>query len=686
MTDSRTDGDVLSRGFRSRLWALGLLVIGALGAALWTGTRERGIGEPEDRQRLMVVTRGGNIDYYAVLEAGGFVVEVDSYANWQAAARASLDEGEGDDASEEVAQLLELADLRGFGFVVFEAPGELALGGLELEPALDELGELGSHEYAVLSVGDLAFPHRLSLDVPGDDPLLRMPGYGALEALFAQPAVLAREDPERPTVEELQHEDAIEIARWMVERPATFATALDHTRETLAASLAVDAEARALVELLETGSAVPTPDGGLLIVHHGLEIYSDDAQTLELHGDAHMRLDWLGPAGLERLLETGELALEPCPSLAGGALDLSYAPRLEAAVDGSAIAIASGDTSDDASGDTSATIWRMRDAAGCAWAEIGEIPVGVGAPGVLAPSLVREGTQRSIAAQLRVDEARRSTVRLWTQAEPHAAGVVSERDFARAEGQDAASDDGRLQFVDLVHLPDTKLAGLAFIDDEHLALLSRVPLPQDQRTVTLRADHAIHVLDRRRPGTHLRIPSQLFADGQALRELAVVEPAERAPVDPELDEPAWSRGPRLAVIVQTPEHSELLSLTIGGAAWTEYERAVLDANEDSEGGATLLSLTPEDLEVSSLARSELLANLSASRSGTLAYVSSDGPEPAEIMAVSSSGETIALTSNELVDTLPRVSADGQHVVFVTMMRTPLSTRPFSVPRVSRSRG
>jgi Tol biopolymer transport system component len=41
-----------------------------------------------------------------------------------------------------------------------------------------------------------------------------------------------------------------------------------------------------------------------------------------------------------------------------------------------------------------------------------------------------------------------------------------------------------------------------------------------------------------------------------------------------------------------------------------------------------------------------------------------------------------LTSNELVDTLPRFTADGRSVVFVTGVRSSLASVPFSVPRIA----
>jgi hypothetical protein len=151
---ARADVEVLSRSFRSRISLLVLLVAGGLAAALWSGTRETGIGEPEDRRRLMVVTGDSDINYYVLLEQAGFAVEVDDYADWLVAARSEAPDSE----AEGVGLLLELADRRGFGLVVFEGPSARDFSGLELEPAIDSIERLAERDYAVLSVGDFGFP------------------------------------------------------------------------------------------------------------------------------------------------------------------------------------------------------------------------------------------------------------------------------------------------------------------------------------------------------------------------------------------------------------------------------------------------------------------------------------------------------------------------------------------------
>lgn len=643
------DAEDLSWGFRSRLGVLVALILVALAAAVWSSMREVGKGEPEQRRRLMVVTApDSNVNYHAVLERGGFEIEVHSLAEWEAEAREALDD---QDASA-VAVVVELADLRGFGYVVFEAPGSLSFDGLELEPGVDDIEDFSKRDVAVLSVGDLAFPHRLSVDAVGDDPVLRMPGYGALEALFDQPSLLAREQDDRPTVAELQHEDAIQTARWMHERPATFATAIEFARQSMEADLAVDADVHTLVGPFETGSAVPSPDGGLLIVHHGLDIFSDDAQNLRVEPAKQMRLDWLSVDAQAKLTTTGELSLEPCTSLAGGALELADEPHLEAAIDGSALVIA------DTRGP--ATVWRKLEGPGCTWSELARVSLAETSSIVLAPRF--EPGQRSMLAEVgMLDDGEGWSLRLWLTPEQGGA-LIEEHGAEQAVAHGPAS-------VELLRLSSGKIGSLAFIDDLHLAALTRVPLPPEEQTTRSWADHAIELLDRRRGGAHLRVPAQFFAEDRALRELAVVSAAVPG-----------ERGPSLALTTVDGVDTELIVLTIADGPWQRFEQAVVDPNAEAE----LHTLTPGDLEVRTLARGPAFAALTASPAGTrLAYAPADGARAAEIAVIDTAGgEPRTLTHNELVDTLPRLTADGRHVVFVTAVRSGISEVPFSVPRIA----
>lgn len=643
-----TDAEVLSWGFRSRLALLALLVLGALSAALWSSLRDQGVGEPEDRRKLMVVTQpGSDADYHAVLERGGFVIEVERFSDWEIDARALLPESE----ARGVALLLEYADSRGFGFVVFEAPAELDFSGLELAPSLDEIEQLDAREHAVLSVGDLAFPHRLRVDEVGEHPVVRMPGHGALEALFQQPAVSAREDEARPTVAELLYEEAIEPGRRMVERPATFAQSIADAQASVDEALAADTDVHPLVEGFTTGSAVPTPEG-VLLVHHELVTSSDNALTLEQRPGETMQFEWLGYDALAGLHERGagpsEPGVEPCPSLAEGSIAMDRHPRIEAAVDGSALAIFTGEH---------VTVWRKLPESGCAWVEHARLPsltfagrtvvlaprfasVPPSSPPSSPPGSMAESSITSVVAAIDTDDDAHARVLLWAMPE--------------------------LTALELLRVPDATFGALAFIDDRHLAMLSRAPLPAAEQTTKRRADHALHVLDRRRPGAHLRIPAEFFAGDRSLRELAVVGPA----VENE-------HGPRLALtLVENGVDTQLVVLTIGAAAWQRFVEG------EGDPAVLLFTLTPDELELQEVGRAPAIAALAVGP-GAIVHAVAAGGIPAEIAVHPlDGGPEQRLTHNELVDTLPRFTADGRAVVFVTGVRSSLSSAPFSVPRIA----
>ncbi|HVI01806.1 MAG TPA: hypothetical protein VM869_23990 [Enhygromyxa sp.] len=624
----RGDVEALSRSFRSRILLLVLLLLLGLAAAVWTSLREAGIGAPEDRRRVMVVTDGSAIDYYAVLERGGFDVEVDELEDWLRAARAAAPESEADG----VALVLEHADRQGVALVVFERPSDRdwsALDWVELE--LAPIERLDEREYAAVSVGDFAFPHRLTMDEPGDDPLVRLPGHGALQAIFRQALISARESPERPSVAELQFEDATKLAREMVERPSGFAGAIAQARSSVEGLLDDGSGSRTLVPMLGTGTAITTPDGGLLLFHHELVIYSDDARTLELEAAAQMQLSWVSPAAVLEGIESGVFERSPCTSLAGGAISMAERPRIDTAADGSAIAIASPEGG--------ATVWGKTEAPGCEWESVAEIDRMDGV--VLAPrSAGSEAATRSLAARVEhSDDA--SRVLLWT-----------------------VGEGGLLDLQRVIQQAQRRFSSIAFLDDRHLAVTSAAIDDGEQAP-----EDRVYVLDRSRPDLYLSVPVEFFAEGRRLRDVIAVAPAsERA-------------GPELIVTARNPlGQLELIHLRVGLEAWEAFASAEVDEAQFGVEG-TMVSLTPAQLSGTILAEADSLLGVDV-RAGALIFASDEGPRSGELMWVDlASGERRQLTDNWIRDYLPRLSSDGSYATFVSLMQVNLAPTPFSVPRV-----
>lgn len=682
--------DALAGGFRARALLLSVLVLGGIGAAVWDHTREHGIEEAEQRHRVRVVTAEPGIDYYAVLERGGFEVEFDSYESWLDKAHAAREDSE----LEGVALLLEHADAEGIGYLIFESPGTRDFSGLELEPAPTDIEDFGEGGYAALSVGDLAFPHVLSVDDPAAAELVRLPGYGALAAVFGQPSLLARADDERPTVPELQHEHRIERGQQMAERPASFAAALDNAGQEIAASFETGpARAPAVVPPWTTGSAIFDPSGGLLVVSHALEIYSEDATRLDLHPAPRMRFDYLGAKQIDALLAGGELdvasGLAPCESLMGGGVDMAEAPRLEAAVDGSALAVST------KTGTTA--LWHRQALEGCAWQQVAELDGRMDSSMVIAPARTQPGSEpgsQLLMAQVGAGTQGLATLRVWSGAGLESAEVsatetrraVEAVDIGDARGAEpSVAGEGELEVSDLLWLPDARLSSLAFVGEHHLALLSSTPLPAAEQTTTHREDHVLHLVDRRAPGSHLRVPTDFFAPGWSLLELALAA----APTD--------ERGPAFVLTATRGlGETKLLWLEVSGSVWAEFVASAPAEFEelgplDPGGVMRLHALTPEDLQVRELegkkgeARLGLSVALGSEARGPLvAYTTAEGPSPSELALLELDSQTWAprrLTEDRLVDTLPRLSADGTRVVFMSMVRSAIDSTPYSVPRV-----
>ena len=670
-----SDLDALQGGFRARALLLGLVLVGGLGAALWSGTRQHGEGEPESRARLMVVSAGAEVDYYRVLERAGFEIAVDSYEDWLATARSALPESE----AEGVPLLIEHADIEGIGYVVLESPASYSLADLEIDiqPDPASIEAFDTREYAVLSVGDLAFPHHLSVDpLANEGPeLVRLPGFGALEAVFEQPTLLVREDDERPTVEELHHEDAIKVGARMVGKPAEFAAAIAASEATIAAELAVDPEVRLLVPEGEAGTAVPMPDGSVLVIHHPIEIYSRDANRLELQPAATLAVDYIGMPELAEFLDGGELKLEPCTSLAGGSLSLDDRPQLEAAADGSALAITT------LEGGTE--LWHWAHTNDCEWRSLGVVEgLGEGrvqiAPGPPSPEA---GLPSLALIEVGVNLEGLDSVRAWSLAPDSVPTAVL--------GEGELEPGPRLVQSELFRLEEGQLGRATFLDRNHVALLSSTALPVEQATNSWMREDVIHILDCRAPGAHLRVPTAFFAEETTLHEIAMLEPAKVAPETSQV-----VHGPRLLLTAsRAASPLQLLVLEIGAEAWADFiTRAPAEA--ELEGASGLFTLTPEDLASHRLDTGEgdLRLGLSASE-WVVAWVEADRRGPSEVayLGVHLSADVVdpeswtqpkRATQNALVDRLPRVVPQIPALTFSTQIKTELSTRTYSVPRIT----
>lgn len=649
------DVEALDRSFRSRILLLGLVCAGGIGLAVWEATREVGTGAPEDPRRVLVVTpdqRSGDDVYLRLFDRAGFVAEVDGLVGWENRARDYVADAD----VEGLALVLEFADLGGYGFVVLERPGEFEFGALELEPSIAEIEDFAARDYAVLSVGDLAFPHQLSVDEVGEDPILRVPGFGALQAIYRQPRLAADREilVERPTVEELKLEDAIGRGRQLLDAslgfPRLVAQVVAAQREALA-----DEGVRELVAPLHTGSPLPIAGGGALLLHHELVVFSEDAQTLDLDGGERLRLDWLSPAALASP-EGGPPAAEPCRDLHGGELRLDRHPSFEISRDGRFLAITT--LREATRGEperTASRLWQRLDEPGCRFVELGELPpleAGESHIGKLAPASAEPGPERPILARIQQSEGGgHSLLRVWTTPSAAAWAPTPTR---------------------LLELDDFELRLPTFLDDHRLACLSTAVDP-DAALPGFGADY-LHVVDRRRPGTHLRIPAEFLGVGWRLRDLAwQPRPQEAGPWNLHLllvadDDEGRSHLLELALV---PEVAAAIDRDLGGGEPVPGEAA-----------SGLLTVAPDQLVVHDLLGEASVLDLAVDPTGrNLALVVRDpiGGDSEVALFDRASGSLRTLTHNDLRDYLPRFTSEGQ-LVFSSLMTVSISSRTFTVPR------
>ena len=613
------DVEVLSRSFRSRVWLWLALVAAALGAALWSSTRDRGQGAPEERGRLVIATAGpeGIDAQVALFERAGFVVEVDSYDGWLTRAR-----GEVDSEAEGLALLLELADLRGAGYLVVEDPARLDLGGLEIEAVEPEYEDLEERDFAAFSVGDLAFPHRLSADDQGAPRYVRLPGYGALQAVFRQPSLFAREREERPTVDELRHEAAIRLGRDMAERPEAFDGQVAALDELLHARLEGPGIRMAL-EGIVAGEAIPTPDGGLLLIHRELDVYSADARTLELELAGPTGFDWVPPGELDD--PAG--ARRPCTALAAAELEPADSPTIHAAPDGSALAIAAGEG-------RPTSLWHKQPVAGCEWRAVADVPpisaqttVELVAPRRArgnAELLARGGPLLLARADIVVtDELSQARVRLWSQAE-----------------------GGELREHELLRLPTTAVRQLDLVDDARVLALTR---------------EALLLVDRHDPAQFIELSHELLARGHELGELEVVPAGEGLHV---LLTAAGPRGVELLELRLTPEQLAALASDepqVASAEQLGLRRLLTQAKLYS------LAASPDGHRVALVLRE-------GTGRGELALLDlPGGDEPV--------GELLRLTDDHTPDDAPRFSADGRYLSATSLVKLWISPKTYLAPRL-----
>ncbi|MBK8720172.1 MAG: hypothetical protein IPN32_36530 [Deltaproteobacteria bacterium] len=602
---SSTDLETLRRSGRGKFIVLGVLIAGALGAAGYSFLKKGGTGNPEEAGKVLVVTRGTHVGYSVVLERVGFEAAEGSFEAWVNKAKDEVPDLKVDGTE----AIMALADRFGWGFVVFEQPGEVDFSKLDLEGGVPSFPE--HVRWAAVSAGDFAFPHHLTVN-PEPSKVLKDGTVSLLQALFEQEQLAALREPDALPVAQLQLRDKLrEALRKLDDVPEAERMAnkvVDDIREML-----TEGERGAMPSLigepLESVVAHPLPDNTLLSTSRAFEIVTRDAVRADLD---------LAP---EESLLAGAVGAEPgqrtpCSALLGGTAHVGDWRGFWWSPDGAALLSGSHEHGD--------TLWRF-DATtpGCSWTALGAV----------APA------------------------RAGIEGDPHVngKGMVARTGSLGGLGVISVVAPGEPEQL-LGMLESTSLSDLRWIDDDRLVAIGTYELDGSRWLMFFSRSESLKVLV---------VSTSVVEGAMSLRDVVAVpgEPALLAVLggaEDRLFRVSMSR-PLAGMFAEPPLAPEKTPI-VADARPTVYE---LDPTLFS---ATLLASTAQITDVVVSPDGHHAAFVV--RGGD---TDPDHDDDAEIAVVDTNRASMrVLTRNELRDSSPLFTADGKHVVFETRVELPRS--------------
>lgn len=641
MTDadygSRSDLEALQRSGRGKVVALLLMLTVALGAAGWFFfLRKQGTGNAEDPTKILVVARSRG--YSLVLADVGFEAHEGTFAAWEQKAKEEVPDLD----TTGIESIMTLADRFGYGYVVFEDPKEVDFSALDID---GDVPAMADHvQFAVLSSGDFAFPHVMTVN-PEPSEVLRGSSVVILQALFLQER-LADTLPEntRPSIEAVQLRDrlreALERLAQIPEAERLAAKVVAQVRRQLEEEERAEPKPGLVGRPLESGSPFGLANGQLLTISRGFQVVTRDAVRADLDLDDVERL-WLGAPGGE------PDARRRCEALAGGELSVHESPRYWVAEDGAAVLVQSL---------SAGFVLYTLDAAtpGCAFVDKGK----VSAP---SPGL--------------------------GQAVPAGHGQVARAGMVGSQGVVSVVTAGQDDELMLGMLDDTTLGAVAWLDDRHLVAVGSGP-----------GGSALFFFDTQTPLRVLRLPGSVFENAEILHEVAVGKRGPRPVVvvtaghSPRklyrLDLPA-----DLAELFTTPPIDSSAVAAVAAPADLDdlADPASLAAGDDREarGLPSIVALDPNRFVTTALTHEGSVRSPTVASDGTRVAFELRGemfdptaPDDTEIASVPTAGGGLAvLTRNALKDSEPRITADGSHVLFKTRVEIPMTDWVVSSPRM-----
>lgn len=594
---SQSDLEVLRQSHRGKFIALAALLVGAGGVLWYRYGRDAPIGNREDTDHVFVVPQSG-LRYKTFLEKWGFVPQEARADTFVDELKEKLPEATETGA----AAILKLADWAGYAYVAFEDPATIDFSGVNIQGGLPTFEPY--HRFAVLTAGDYAFPHKLTVNAKPSE-IMNGPELDLLSALFAQEPLAStlRDDP--------RNSPDVIVLRTKVQEGIHAYTAVADAEATVAK---IEGKARALLVDKEKGKPAPSllggvhesinpialADGGSLLLTRRIHFSSSTGFNADLDLDRTWNFAYV-PPGADPV--AGRV---PCTSLLGGSLDeTGRRPSFRFSPQGDSLLIHS---------DGLSQLFKL-EAGQCALTHLGNITVPL--------------------------------VRGEDPGEPHASGRVAR-----------ARNDGAESVVYLVKPADDVPQELARTAATSFQL--PVWLGPDALAVAGSPNEGdlhdgLFFLSPDHPDKALRVDAINFDASTQIRQVA---PAPAGPQGPRLLVTTWGeRGIRLFRVDIPAPIAKVFTDTLAGVNMAAQPQAVRD-------GLELLVAQPDiaGWTFAPLTQEVAVYDPIASTKGDLVAFTSEQ----EIALVPLSGGPLrVLTSNELEDHTPMFSADGKTILFRT---------------------
>jgi len=624
---SRTDLEALHRSGRGKLVVLGLVLVAALAAAGWSFLKPGGTGNPEELHRVMVVSplSGRSIP----LADSGFDAVEGSFAAWISKAEDEVPDLEVDG----VEAIMVVADRFGYAWVIFENPKDVDFSGLEIEGGVPTMTE--TTRFAVVSAGDLAFPHRMTLN-PEPSKVVRDTTTIMMQALFAQDEMAEiTAEGEALGISALQLRDRVSDA---VERVGRVPTAermaekvVEQVVDLLSGPERTEPKPTLVGHELEVTKPIPLPNGQVLSIAQGFDLVSRDGVRVELDLDKTEQF-LVGAPG------SSAADREACTALAGGSVSVRDSAKFWYAADGSALLIKT--VSD------GLNLWTLAaDAPPCGFVHAGSV----------APALPGLGDGAPVPQGVSGRVARAGYVR--------GQGVVS---VVRA-GHD---EDMVLGMLDGIRLSDPRWIGDRFI----VAIASSSP-------------GGLVFFDVEQPMLALGLSSLLFDGASDINEFAI----GGTPEAPALAVVAGDDVARLYAL--TP--GSLQQLFDNPPVDAELAQLEPEAvRQEREGLPTVVLMDTNAFDPKLVTATGGPRNVVVSGDGSkVAFrvrgdeVDAVEPGDSEVAVASMNppeggGGVRVMTLNALKDYTPRFTADGKHLTFRTRLDVPRTEWVITAGRVT----